>query len=98
MSSRTLERLLGQETPLMLEFNTGQENATKVLCKYGPSDYDAMETEMEALSELERSTSSATVDAALQKIGALEADGFHLRRVSATYEKFTALYEEEGKL
>ena len=96
MSSRTLERLLGQETPLMLEFNTGQENATKVLCKYGPSDYDAME--MEALSELERSTSSATVDAALQKVGALEADGFHLRRVSATYEKFTALYEEEGKL
>ncbi|CAE6943201.1 unnamed protein product [Symbiodinium natans] len=96
MSSKTLERMLGQEATLMLEFNTGQENATKVFCKYGPSDYNAVE--MEALFELERSTSSATVDAALQKIGALDADGFHPRRVSATYEKFTALYEEEGQL
>ena len=64
---------------LMPEFNTGQENATKVFCKYGPSDYNAVE--MEALAELERSTSSVTVDAALQKIGALDADGFHPRRV-----------------
>ncbi|OLP96951.1 hypothetical protein AK812_SmicGene20765 [Symbiodinium microadriaticum] len=62
---------------LMPEFNTGQENATKVFCKYGPSDYNAVE--MEALAELERSTSSVTVDAALQKIGALDADGFHPR-------------------
>ena len=49
---------------------------------------------MEALSELERSTSSAKADAVLQKSGALDADGFHPRHVSATYEKFTALYCE----
>ena len=45
-----------------------------------------------------QSTSSATVDAAFQKIGALDEEGFHPRLVSATYEKFTALYEEEGRL
>ncbi|CAE7338928.1 unnamed protein product [Symbiodinium sp. CCMP2592] len=94
MSCRTLERLLAQEAPLMLQFNTGQENATQVFCKYGPSDFNAVE--MEALSDLVRSTCSAQVDAAFQRIGALDENGFHPRRVSATYEKFTALYEEEG--
>ena len=96
MSCRTLQRLLAQEPPLMLEFNTGQENATMVFCKYGPSDFNAVE--MEAFSDLVQSTSSATVDAAFQKIGALDEEGFRPRLVSATYEKFTALYEEEGRL
>ena len=47
---------------------------------------------------LVRSTSSSTVDAAFQQIGALDENGFHPRRVTAVYEKFTALYEEEGRL
>ena len=96
MSCRTLQRLLAQEPPLMLEFNTGQENATMVFCKYGPSDFNAVE--IKAFSDVVQSTSSAIVDAAFQKIGALDEEGFHPRLVSATYEKFTALYEEEGRL
>ena len=95
MSCRTLERLLAQEAPLVLQFNT-EEKTTQVFCKYGPVDFDAVE--MEALSDLVRSTSSSTVDAAFQKIGALDENGFHPRRVTAVYEKFTALYEEEGRL
>ena len=95
MSCKTLERLLAQEAPLMLQFNT-EEKTTQVFCKYGPVDFDAVE--MEALSDLVRSTSSSTVDAAFQQIGALDENGFHPRRVTAVYEKFTALYEEEGGL
>ena len=73
-----------------------KKKTTQVFCKYGPVDFDAVE--MEALSDLVRSTSSSTVDAAFQQIGALDENGFHPRRVTAVYEKFTALYEEEGRL